>query len=53
MAPERVLGKIKVYNLESCKKADLWSVGIIMFLLFIGELPFEGNSCQEVIEKMK
>jgi calcium/calmodulin-dependent protein kinase I len=30
------------------KEADLWSVGVIMFLLLCGKLPFDGDS-QEII----
>ena len=31
------------------KEADLWSVGVIMFLLMCGKLPFDGNDQNEII----
>lgn len=34
------------------KEVDLWSIGIITFLLFRGGLPFEGRNKQETIDKI-
>jgi serine/threonine protein kinase len=35
------------------RRADLYSVGVITFLLLRGRLPFEGRSPKEIIEKIR
>ena len=35
------------------EKCDIWSLGIIMFRLFFGYVPFKGNSFDEVINNIK
>ena len=47
MAPEIL------YNKEYSKKADLWSLGIIMFEMITGYPPFKAHSLQELISLMK
>ena len=35
------------------EKCDLWSCGVIMYILLSGRAPFEGNTDQEVMEKVR
>ena len=47
MAPEIMMNK--PYN----EKSDLWSVGIMMYQLYYREVPFEGNSENEILQQIQ
>ncbi|MBU0526906.1 protein kinase [Candidatus Micrarchaeota archaeon] len=49
MAPEQTLGKKDAYD----HRADLYSVGIIMYKLLTGDVPFKGENLLELIESIK
>jgi len=51
MAPEVVLNA-KPRTVEICKKADLWSLGVTVFLMLSGQFPFSGISKDEIFEKV-
>ena len=34
------------------EKCDIWSCGVIMFVILSGSPPFDGNSEQEIMEKV-
>ena len=47
MAPEIMMNR--PYN----EKSDLWSVGVMMYQLYYREVPFEGNSENEILQKIQ
>ncbi len=36
MSPERIQGKLDCSNIDSLKKADMWSVGVLLYILIAG-----------------
>ena len=53
MAPERVSGKLEPDDLESAMKADMWSVGVIYYMLLTGKAPFASKSTKGIAKKIK
>ena len=37
---------------EEYQKADLWSIGINIYLLYFGKFPYEGNNANEIMDKI-
>lgn len=46
MAPEVIKGK---YGIE----CDVWSIGIILYLMMSGKMPFRGTSIQDLYKQIK
>ena len=62
VAPEVLKGKCKyscsldvVYSLTVLAddyRCDIWSIGVIAFMLLTGEPPFEGDNCADTMKKI-
>lgn len=35
------------------KECDMWSIGVIMFIVLSGDFPFDGDSWAEVFDKIQ
>jgi calcium-dependent protein kinase len=42
----------EVLNGEYGKECDLWSLGVVLFMLLTGQYPFDGSSRAEVFGKI-
>ena len=47
MAPEVMM------NFQCNNKSDLWSIGVMMYQLYYREVPYEGNTEDEIMKKIK
>ncbi len=51
MAPERILGAVEGH-IEMAKKADIWSAGVMLYILVSGKPPFEGKTNDELLNNI-
>jgi serine/threonine protein kinase len=53
MAPERITGAMEGTTEMKMAKADVWSVGILLFMMVFGRPPFEGAMISNLVKGIK
>lgn len=52
MAPERIMARIDLNNEASLYKCDMWSIGVLLYLLLFGEVPFNGSNISKLVKSI-
>jgi serine/threonine protein kinase len=43
----------EIFKNEYSEKVDLWSIGVVLYFMLVGSLPFDGATNEEVIQNIK
>jgi len=53
MAPERLMGELDFTQIQQMGKADTWAIGVILYFLLLGNLPFVGSNVSKLVKTVK
>jgi len=53
LAPEVVAGRKYIRTGNTLKFSDIWSIGVIAYVLMVGNVPFTGISVDDIFESIK
>ena len=47
------MGELNFTQVCMMGKADTWAIGVILYFLLLGDLPFVGSSVSKLVKKIK
>lgn len=53
MSPERILAEVDLTKEFQLAKCDMWSIGVILYMLLFGVLPYQGSNTSKLVKEIK